>query len=225
MRSAAATRSCATSSSPRSSTRSCVGARSGWEPRYLALRDAARACRGRHRLRQRRIPAASSCSTSPGRGPYERGGRALLPEADVRGSVHARDRTAAAVRARARAARGQRAAARGARTCTAAPRASRECTRCFSTSRRARPARERGWLLRRDCQFQWSNRGYASFEDYLQPSPRTSARRRGASAAGCDEAGRALRDAHWRRAQRGGCSSASIGCTATPSCATATSRT
>ena len=24
-----------------------------------------------------------------------------------------------------------------------------------------------GWLLRRDCQFHWSNRGYASFEDYL----------------------------------------------------------
>jgi len=25
----------------------------------------------------------------------------------------------------------------------------------------------RGWLLRRDCQFHWHNRGYASFEDYL----------------------------------------------------------
>ena len=25
-----------------------------------------------------------------------------------------------------------------------------------------------GWLERRDCQFHWSNRGYASFEDYLQ---------------------------------------------------------
>ncbi len=25
----------------------------------------------------------------------------------------------------------------------------------------------RGWLLRRDCQFHWSNRGYASFDDYL----------------------------------------------------------
>jgi hypothetical protein len=25
----------------------------------------------------------------------------------------------------------------------------------------------RGWLLRRDCQFHWSNRGYASFEEYL----------------------------------------------------------
>ena len=32
----------------------------------------------------------------------------------------------------------------------------------------ARAACERrGWLLRRDCQFQWTNRGYASFEDYL----------------------------------------------------------
>jgi len=25
-----------------------------------------------------------------------------------------------------------------------------------------------GWLLRRDCQFHWSNRGYASFDDYLE---------------------------------------------------------
>jgi uncharacterized protein len=25
----------------------------------------------------------------------------------------------------------------------------------------------RGWLLRRDCQFHWTNRGYQSFEDYL----------------------------------------------------------
>ncbi|MBV8341771.1 MAG: N-acetyltransferase [Gammaproteobacteria bacterium] len=25
----------------------------------------------------------------------------------------------------------------------------------------------RGWLLRRDCQFHWSNRGYGSFEEYL----------------------------------------------------------
>lgn len=32
----------------------------------------------------------------------------------------------------------------------------------------ARAACERaGWLMRRDCQFHWSNRGYASFEDYL----------------------------------------------------------
>src|SRR5256886_8308362 len=26
---------------------------------------------------------------------------------------------------------------------------------------------QRGWLLRRDCQFHWCNRGYASFDDYL----------------------------------------------------------
>ncbi len=26
---------------------------------------------------------------------------------------------------------------------------------------------KRGWLMRRDCQFHWSNRGYADFEDYL----------------------------------------------------------
>src|SRR5204863_332403 len=25
----------------------------------------------------------------------------------------------------------------------------------------------RGWLLRRDCQFHWNNRGYTSFDDYL----------------------------------------------------------
>jgi predicted N-acyltransferase len=26
----------------------------------------------------------------------------------------------------------------------------------------------RGWLLRRDCQFHWSNRGYSSFDEYLE---------------------------------------------------------
>jgi predicted N-acyltransferase len=26
----------------------------------------------------------------------------------------------------------------------------------------------RGWLMRRDCQFHWINRGYSSFEDYLE---------------------------------------------------------
>src|SRR4029077_13183707 len=29
----------------------------------------------------------------------------------------------------------------------------------------------RGWLLRRDCQFHWTNRGYTSFEHYLAPVP------------------------------------------------------
>ncbi|HVS76670.1 MAG TPA: GNAT family N-acetyltransferase, partial [Steroidobacteraceae bacterium] len=33
----------------------------------------------------------------------------------------------------------------------------------------ARAACERaGWLLRRDCQFHWTNRGYASFDEYLE---------------------------------------------------------
>jgi predicted N-acyltransferase len=31
-----------------------------------------------------------------------------------------------------------------------------------------RACERRGWLLRRDCQFQWTNRGYRSFEDYLE---------------------------------------------------------
>jgi predicted N-acyltransferase len=33
------------------------------------------------------------------------------------------------------------------------------------TSRQA--CEHRGWLLRRDCQFHWTNRGYKSFEEYL----------------------------------------------------------
>lgn len=31
-----------------------------------------------------------------------------------------------------------------------------------------RSCAQAGWLLRRDCQFHWSNRGYASFDAYLQ---------------------------------------------------------
>ena len=35
-------------------------------------------------------------------------------------------------------------------------------------SPRARRARQAGWLIRRDCQFHWTNRGYTSFDGYLE---------------------------------------------------------
>ena len=48
------------------------------------------------------------------------------------------------------------------------PSACPRCMRCSST----KPARGRlrcsaGWLLRRDCHFQWHNRGYRDFDDFL----------------------------------------------------------
>ena len=44
---------------------------------------------------------------------------------------------------------------------TPSHRASPACTRCSWTSRARAACAQRGWLLRRDCQFHWSNRGYA----------------------------------------------------------------
>jgi len=81
-----------------------------------------------------------------------------------------------------------------------------------------------GWLLRRDCHFQWRNRGYRDFEDFLDGFRPTSARRRGASAAASpSRASNFARCAAMSSARN--CSSACSGCTRSPSSATVTRRT
>ena len=83
----------------------------------------------------------------------------------------------------------------------------------------------RGWLLRRDCQFHWVNRGYADFEDYLasftaDKRKKVRRERRRVEEAGVHFQTRSGAELDTGRARRG-----STNCTATPSCATATSRT
>ena len=65
-------------------------------------------------------------------------------------------------------------------------------------SRRAAPATHAGWLLRRDCHFQWHNRGYRDFDDFLDAfsaEKRKKARRERRRVL---EQGIEFRDAAWR---------------------------
>ena len=143
----------------------CVGADGGWEPRYLTLRDA------------RGLTAAAPAylkSHSYGEfvfdfawaQAYERVGRRYYPKLTLAAPFTPATGPRLLVRADV-----ERAAA---------------CARLLEELQRyadqhalsgvhalfldeaARAAcAARGWLLRRDCQFHWRNRGYASFDDYL----------------------------------------------------------
>jgi uncharacterized protein len=143
----------------------CVGPGSGWEPRYLTLRDAhglsaAAAAfvkrhsfgefvfdfawaRGYERLGRRYYPKLTLAAPfTPATGPR------LLMRVD-------RDRDELATRLLAELER--HAVSHGLSGVHAL---------FLDEAGRAACAR-RGWLLRRDCQFHWTNRGYGSFEDYL----------------------------------------------------------
>jgi len=143
----------------------CVGPGSGWEPRYLLLHDArglaaAAAAfvkthsygefvfdfawaRGYERLGRRYYPKLTLCTPfTPATGPR------LLVRADL---------DAAAVAERLLGELEQHATRHGL-----------SGVHALFIDEPARAACERrGWLLRRDCQFHWINRGYPSFEDYL----------------------------------------------------------
>ena len=143
----------------------CVGRASGWEPRYLALRDArglaaASAAfvkthsfgefvfdfawaRGYERLGRRYYPKLTLAAPfTPASGPR------LLVRPDL-------DREAQATRLLAEL-----------EAYAASQRLSGVHALFLDEPARAACAR-RGWLLRRDCQFHWTNRGYGTFEDYL----------------------------------------------------------
>ena len=88
----------------------------------------------------------------------------LLPEAALRGAVHARHRARGCSRRTTACARGSRSALlETARATRRSPR----CT-CSSPPTRTRAAlRAAGLLERSGVQFHWRNAGYASFEDFL----------------------------------------------------------
>ncbi len=118
----------------------CVGAGTGWEPRYLALRDA-RGLAGAAPVYLKTHSSASSCSISPGRRPTSGVGRRYYPKLTLARAVHARHRPAPAGAPRRRSRRGGRATARRARGLRRRPRTVLGCTPCSSTSRGARRAR------------------------------------------------------------------------------------
>ena len=143
----------------------CVGRGTGWEPRYLTLRDsrglaAAAAAfvkthafgdfvfdfawaRGYERLGRRYYPKLTLAAPfTPATGPR------LLVRADL-------DREQFAARLLAELE--HYAAAHGLSGVHA----------LFLDEAARGACARRGWLLRRDCQFHWTNRGYPSFEEYL----------------------------------------------------------
>ena len=143
----------------------CIGPEAGWQPRYLVLRDAKGPAaavasfikshsygefvfdfawaRAYERIGRRYYPKLTVAAPfTPASGPR------LLVRADLDRSTYAQ---------RLLAELEQRAASTGLSSVHA-----------LFLDEPARAACEaRGWLLRRDCQFHWVNRGYADFEDYL----------------------------------------------------------
>jgi len=143
----------------------CVGARSGWEPRYLTISDG------------RGLAAAAAAfvkSHSYGEfvfdfawaRAYERVGRRYYPKLTL--AAPFTPATGPRLLLRADAADGALAGRllKELEHLAAAEHLSGVHALFLDEAGRAACA-QRGWLLRRDCQFHWSNRGYASFEDYL----------------------------------------------------------
>jgi uncharacterized protein len=143
----------------------CVGRGTGWEPRYLTLSDA-------HGL-----AAAAACyvkSHSYGefvfdfawaRG-YERLGRRYYPKLTL--AAPFTPATGPRLLVREGPGSEQRAAQLLAELESYATSHGLSGVHALFVDEAARAAcARRGWLLRRDCQFHWCNRGYGSFEEYL----------------------------------------------------------
>src|SRR5579863_4419681 len=131
----------------------CVGPGSGWEPRYLTLRDAAG------------LAGAAACyvkTHSYGEfvfdfgwaQAYERLGRRYYPKLTLATPFTPATGPRLLVRT-------------GLERATAARGVSGVHALFLDEPARAACAAQ-GWLLRRDCQFHWTNRGYASFDQYLE---------------------------------------------------------
>jgi uncharacterized protein len=143
----------------------CVGPGSGWEPRYLTLRDAhglaaaATAFLKRHSFGEFVFDFAWAKA-------YERVGRRYYPKLTLAAPFTPATGPRLLVRADLD---------REACAARLLEELERHVTSHGLSGVHAlfldEPARaacaRRGWLLRRDCQFHWSNRGYSSFEEYL----------------------------------------------------------
>jgi predicted N-acyltransferase len=143
----------------------CVGPGSGWEPRYLTLRDAAGLAGAAAAFVKRHSFGEFVFDFAWAKG-YERLGRRYYPKLTlaapftpatgprllVRG-----DLDYGQVAARLLAQLEQHTAAHGLSGVHA----------LFLDEAARQACAQRGWLLRRDCQFHWRNHGYGSFEDYL----------------------------------------------------------
>ena len=143
----------------------CLGRNSGWEPHYLTLRDAGGLAAGAAAFVKTHSYGEFVFDFAWARG-YERLGRRYYPKLTLAAPFTPAtgrrllvrpdlDRDALAARLLAELER-----------CAASQRLSGVHALFLDETARAACGR-RGWLLRRDCQFHWSNRGYTSFEHYL----------------------------------------------------------
>ena len=144
----------------------CVGGGTGWQPHYLALRDAA-GLAGAAAVYLKTHSYGEFVFDFGWAEAYERLGRRYYPKLTlaapftpatgprllVRGGLDQE-----AIAAQLLAALEGHAVAKGISSVHA----------LFLDERAHAACAARGWLLRRDCQFHWSNRGYASFENYLE---------------------------------------------------------
>lgn len=143
----------------------CVGAGTGWQPRYLTLRDA------------RGLAAAAPAylkSHSYGEfvfdfawaQAYERVGRRYYPKLTL--AAPFTPATGPRLLVRADVGRADAAARLLEELERYAEHHGVSGVHALFMDEAARAAcAAKGWLLRRDCQFHWRNRGYASFDDYL----------------------------------------------------------
>ena len=144
----------------------CIGGRTGWEPRYITLSDA----RGL-------AAAAPAYAKSHSYGEfvfdfswaqaYARVGLDYYPKLTI--AVPFTPATGARLLVR----RGLDPAATARKLLDAIEAYTEEqslsSAHALFLDENGRAACERaGWLLRRDCQFHWTNRGYATFEDFLE---------------------------------------------------------
>lgn len=144
----------------------CVGAGTGWQPRYLALRDA-----------QGLAGAAAAFVKTHSYGEfvfdfawaqaYERLGRPYYPKLTLATPFTPATGPRLLVRPGLDAAQ---IAARllGALERDSAARGLSGVHALFLDEPARSACAQQGWLLRRDCQFHWTNRGWASFEHYLE---------------------------------------------------------
>jgi predicted N-acyltransferase len=144
----------------------CVGRGTGWEPRYLAVRDAA-GLAGAAVAFVKTHSYGEFVFDFAWAQAYERLGRRYYPKLTLATPFTPATGPRLLVRP------GLDQAVWAARLLDALERDSaahdRSSVHALFLDEHSRAACARhGWLLRRDCQFHWTNRGYTTFEDYLE---------------------------------------------------------
>jgi predicted N-acyltransferase len=143
----------------------CVGRGSGWEPRYLTWRDARGLAAGVAAFVKTHSYGEFVFDFAWARG-YERLGRRYYPKLTL--AAPFTPATGPRLLVRADLERDELAARLLGELERYAVSHGLSGVHALFLDEAARAAcARRGWLLRRDCQFHWTNRGYTSFEHYL----------------------------------------------------------